>query len=138
MVEHSGVDNYRGMEIKWAISEIDGSGLWRATAAIVTPPGAWSPPAVKSVPDIPERFNSEENAQESVSRLSRELVDGHSSHSVRLSALSLGSTLTNRSGTSLSSSESQKILMRAGVCLTLIAVLFLFAAFFDNSSSVRD
>src|ERR1051325_6563361 len=67
MVEHSGVDNYRGMEIKWAISEIDGSGLWRATAAIVTPPGAWSPPAVKSVPDIPERFNSEENAHDILS-----------------------------------------------------------------------
>ena len=49
----------------------------------MTPPGTWSPLAVKNVPDIHERFNSEEDAQESMSRLARELVDGRSSRPVK-------------------------------------------------------
>jgi hypothetical protein len=73
--EHNGVENYRGKEIKWEISEIDGSGFWRGMAAIVTPPAAFAPPAVKSVPAIPDRFNSEQEALETIFRLARGFVD---------------------------------------------------------------
>src|ERR1044072_10052482 len=99
MVEHNGTENYGRTEINGEISKIPGSGFWRGTAAIVTPPVKWSPPEVRTVPDIPERFNSEEDARESVLRLAREVVDGRSSRPVKVSSLSTGSDLTNRSGT---------------------------------------
>ena len=58
--EHNGVENYRRNAINSEISEIDGSGFWRGTAAIITTLAAFAPPAVKSIPVIPDRFNSEQ------------------------------------------------------------------------------
>ena len=138
MVEHNGTENYRGTEIKWEMSEIAGSGFWRGTAAIVTPPGEWSPPEVRTVPDIPERFNSEEDARESVLRLAREVVDGRSSRAVKVSRLSAGSDVTNRLGNYSSRSHGPEIATRASVCLILIAALLLVAGFFDYSSPARN
>jgi hypothetical protein len=73
--EHNGVENYRRSAITSEISEIDGSGFWRGTAAIVTTPTAFAPPAVKSIPVIPDRFNSEQQALETILRLTRGVVD---------------------------------------------------------------
>ncbi len=137
MRTHNGVENYRGTDIMWDISEIDGSGFWKGTAAIVTPPSAWSPAGVKSVSDIPERFNSEEEARESVLKLARKLADGRSSRPVKLPRLSAGSDLTNRLGDS-SSSHSPEIFMRGRRCLVLIAAVFLLALYYDNSSFARN
>jgi hypothetical protein len=133
---HNGVENYRGTEIIWDISEIDGSGFWKGTAAIVIPPGPWSPPRVRDVPDIPERFNAEEEARESVLKLARQLVEGRSSPRVKLNRLSAHSDLTNGLGNS-SASHSAEISMRGSICLVLIAAVFLLAVFYDYSSSAR-
>ena len=56
-------------------SEIDGSGFWKGTSAIVTPPADFALPAVKSVPAIPDRFNSGQEALETILRLAWGFVD---------------------------------------------------------------
>ena len=137
-MEHNGVESYRGSKIMWDISEIDGSGFWKATAAVVTPPGAWSPPEVTSVHDIPGRFNSEEEARERVLRMAREVVDGRSSRPVTVSPSFAASDLTNRLGKSSSTARGPKIFMRGCVLLILSAAFFLIAVFYDNSSSGRN
>ena len=137
MMMHNRVENYRGTEIIWDISEIDGSGFWKGTAAIVTPPGPWSPPRVRDVPDIPERFNAEEEARESVLKLAREWVEGRPSQRVKVDRLSARSDLTNGLGNS-AAAHSPEIFMRGTLCLVLVAALFLLAVFYDASSSARN
>jgi hypothetical protein len=75
--EYNGIEEYHGYRISWDISRIDGTELWKSTAAIVQPaePPSRPLPTVTEVPGIPERFSSENEAREITLKLAREFVD---------------------------------------------------------------
>jgi len=76
---YNGVEEYRGCKINWVIARVDGAG-WRGTAVVMLP-AATTPqrlPDARSVPGIPERFTSENEAREMVLKLAREFIDNGS------------------------------------------------------------
>jgi hypothetical protein len=76
---YNGVEEYRGCKIISVIGRINGAG-WRGTAVVMLPAEITlqRPPEARSVPGIPERFTSENEAREMVLKLAREFIDNRS------------------------------------------------------------